>query len=58
MIFSYTDWDVIYQMYDALKPFAAKVFPDGVAAPFPEEEWQPILQAAYNAVKRAEEELL
>ena len=35
----------------ALAPFAAMVHSDGVEAPYPEETWIPLLDAAHRAVK-------
>lgn len=39
------------QMEAALTPFAARVHPDGVDAPYPEETWRPVLQAASDALR-------
>lgn len=36
----------------ALAPFAALVFPDGVAAPYPEDLWAPLLTAAKEALDK------
>lgn len=38
-------------MRAALEPFAAKVHHDGVDAPYPEEHWIPLLDAAKAALK-------
>lgn len=35
----------------ALGPFASRVYNDGIDAPYPEEEWGPMLQAAHDALK-------
>ena len=46
--------DVVIERYErlesALTPFAARVHLDGVDAPYPEDEWGPILQAAKEAL--------
>ena len=35
----------------ALAPFAARVHFDGIEAPYPEEEWGPMLQFAKDALE-------
>jgi hypothetical protein len=41
-------------LLEALRPFAAMVHPDGVDAPYPEDIWKPLLDAAARAVAKAE----
>ena len=41
-----TYYQAIEAAIAALAPFAAKVHTDGVEAPYPEDEWIPLLEAA------------
>lgn len=40
----------VARLKEALAPFAAKVHHDGVEAPYPEDEWGPLLTGAHKAL--------